>query len=142
MIASHSLLDLPLGARVDSQEFIRAAMEWHFNPETGSAYWLERARSLNFDPRKDVKSVGDLALFPNIVDELRDVRAEDLIPRGYGSHPDVVGVPESGGTTGTPKRVVILRDWTDKMGAWMNTQLDAHAFPRKVNWLTLLPEGP
>src|SRR6202035_2303575 len=87
MIKSHSLLDLPLDAKVDPEAFIRAAMEWHFNPETGSAYWLERVKSLDFDPRKDIKSIEDLALFPNLVDELRDVRAEDLIPRGYGSHP-------------------------------------------------------
>lgn len=142
MIQSPSILDLPLDARVDSQEFLRAAMEWHFNPETGSTYWLKRAKSLPFDPRKDVKRIEDLALFPNIVDELRDVRAEDLIPRGYGSHPNVVDVSESGGTTGTPKHVVALRDWVDKWGAWMNTQLDAHEFPHNMNWLALLPGGP
>ena len=142
MITVQSLLDFPLDARVDPEKFIRAAMEWHFNQETGSAYWLERAKSLDFDPRKDVKSIEDLALFPNIVNELRDVRVEDLIPRGYGPHPDVVGVYESGGTTGAPKRVVILRDWSDRMGTWMNANLDAHGFPRNVNWLALLPSGP
>jgi phenylacetate-coenzyme A ligase PaaK-like adenylate-forming protein len=142
MIASHSLLDLPLDAKVDPGAFIRAAMEWHFNPATGSAYWLERAKSLDFDPRQDIKSIEDLALFPNIVDELRDVRAEDLIPRGYGSHPDVIGVYESGGTTGAPKRVVILRDWWDRLEAWTSPRLDAHGFPRKVNWLVILPSGP
>ncbi len=107
MIPSPSLLDLPLDARVDPQEFLQAAMEWHFNPETGSTYWLKRAKLLPFDPRKDIKRIEDLALFPNIVDELRDVRAEDLIPRGYGSHPNVVDISESGGTTGTPKHVVV-----------------------------------
>jgi phenylacetate-coenzyme A ligase PaaK-like adenylate-forming protein len=127
---------------MDPGEFIRAAMEWHFNPETGSAYWLQRAKSLDFDPRKDVRSIENLALFPNIVDELRDVRVEDLIPRGYGSHPEVVGVVESGGTTGAPKRVVILRDWWDRMGAWVSVRLDAHGFPRNVNWLAILPSGP
>ncbi|GHO47815.1 phenazine antibiotic biosynthesis protein [Ktedonospora formicarum] len=142
MTVFSSILDLPLDARVDPQEFLSAAMEWHFNPETGSAYWLERAKSLPFDPRKDIKRFEDLARFPNIVDELRNVRAEDLIPRGYGAHPDVAGVPESGGTTGVPKRVVILRDWASKMGTWMDTRLDAHGFPRNVNWLALLPRGP
>src|SRR5260370_35072316 len=137
MIPSPSLMDLPLDARVDPQEFLRAAMELHFNPETGSTYWLKRAKLLTFDPRKDIKRIEDLALFPNIVDELRDVRAEDLNPRGYGSHPNVVGIPESGGTTGIPKRVVILSDWSDKMGTWMNTQLEAHEFPRHANWLVI-----
>jgi len=142
MIASHALLNLPLGAKVDQEEFLRAAMDWHFNPETGSAYWLERAKSLNFDPQKDIKSVEDLALFPNLVDELRDVRVEDLIPRGYGPHPDVIGIYESGGTTGVPKRVVTLRDWSDRCQAWMSAQLDAHGLPRNVNWLVIFPSGP
>lgn len=142
MTTSPSPLDLPLDSSGDPQEFLRAAMEWHFDPQTGSTYWLKRATSLPFDPRKDVKRIEDLALFPNIVDELRDVRAEDLIPRGYGSHPNVVDISESGGTTGTPKHVVVLRDWVDKWGAWMSTQLDAHEFPHNRNWLALLPGGP
>jgi phenylacetate-coenzyme A ligase PaaK-like adenylate-forming protein len=142
MISSHALLDLPLGAKVDQEEFLRAAMDWHFNPETGSAYWLERAKSLNFDPRKDIKSVEDLALFPNLVDELRNVRVEDLIPRGYGPHPDVVGIYESGGTTGAPKRVVTLGDWFGRWQAWLSAQFDAHSLPRNVNWLVIFPSGP
>ena len=72
----------------------------HSNPGTDSAYWLRRAETLPFDPRADVKGVEDLALFPNIVDEQRGVRVEDLIPRGYGPHPGSAGVYESGGTTG------------------------------------------
>ena len=137
-----NILDLPFGARLVSDEFVRAAMEWHFNAETGSAYWLQRAKTLAFDPRADVKSVEDLALFPNIIDELRDVRVEDLIPRGYGPNPDIVGVYESGGTTGAPKRVVVLADWWDRQLAWMSANLDAHGLPRKLNWLAVTPSGP
>ncbi len=33
---------------------------------------------------------------------------------GYGPNPDIVGVYESGGSTGAPKRVVFLRDWLDR----------------------------
>jgi hypothetical protein len=87
-----TILDLPLDTQPDPEEFIQAAMRWHFHPATGSPYWLQRATTLDFDPRTDVKNVEDLALFPNIVNELRDVRAEDLIPRGYGPNPDVVGL--------------------------------------------------
>jgi phenylacetate-coenzyme A ligase PaaK-like adenylate-forming protein len=137
-----NILNLPIDAQPDPDEFVRAAMEWHFNPETGSAYWLRRAETLPFDPRADVKSVEDLALFPNIVDELRDVRVEDLIPQGYGPDPGVVGIYESGGTTGAPKRVVLLRDWWAQFDAWTNACLDSHGFPRNVNWLALVPSGP
>jgi phenylacetate-coenzyme A ligase PaaK-like adenylate-forming protein len=137
-----SILDTPFDVQPDPAEFIQAAMQWHFDPATGSPYWLARARSLGFDPRTDVKNVEDLALFPNVVNELRDVRAEDLIPRGYGPHPDIVGVYESGGTTGAPKRVVLLRDWHERSAAWMSGQLDAHGVPRNVNWLSVMPSGP
>ncbi|WP_105971079.1 acyl-CoA synthetase family protein [Streptomyces geranii] len=136
------VLDTPIGDRPDPDEFVRAAMRWHFGPGTGSPFWLARARTLDFDPLTDVKVVDDLALFPNVCDELRDVRAEDLVPRGYGEHPDVCGFFESGGTTGRPKRVVVLRDWFLRSQEWISTNLDAHGVPRGVNWLTLLPSGP
>jgi hypothetical protein len=110
---SFSILDAPASARPDPDEFVQAAMQWHFSEETGSAFWLSKASSLGFDPRHEVKSTGDLARFPNIVNELRDVPAEDLIPRGYKGRPDVVSVFESGGTTGAPKRVTFLADWVD-----------------------------
>ncbi|MEH0547960.1 phenazine antibiotic biosynthesis protein [Streptomyces sp. B21-105] len=136
------VLDLPLDVRPEPDELVQAAMEWHFNPDTGSRFWLERAKTLPFDPRSDVRTHEDLKLFPNVAAELRDVRAEDLIPRGYGQRPDVIGVFESGGTTGAPKRVVLLQDWLQRMVHWSNTNLDAHGFPAGANWLGLVPTGP
>jgi phenylacetate-coenzyme A ligase PaaK-like adenylate-forming protein len=140
--AGRALLDLPFDARPDPGEFIRAAMEWHFSPETGSRFWLERAGSFEFDPRTDVRGLDDLALFPNVTDELRTVRAADLIPRGYGERPDIAGVFESGGTTGPPKRVVILADWWERNIAWYRADLDARGLPHDVDWLVLFPSGP
>lgn len=136
------VLDPPDGEQPDPDELVRAAMQWHFSPETGSPYWLERARTLDFDPLTDIRTHADLARFPNVAAELRDVRVEDLIPRGYGAHPDVVGVFESGGTTGAPKRVVLLRDWLERMLTASNANLDAHGFPRGANWLGVVPTGP
>jgi phenylacetate-coenzyme A ligase PaaK-like adenylate-forming protein len=136
------ILELPLTASPDPDELIRAAMEWHFSPETGAPFWLERARSLDFDPRTDVRSHDDLRLFPNVAAELREVLATDLIPKGYGPRPEVLGIFESGGTTGPPKRVVLMRDWMDRMIGWMNANCDAHGFERGANWLGLVPTGP
>jgi phenylacetate-coenzyme A ligase PaaK-like adenylate-forming protein len=128
--------------RPDPDEFIQAVMEWHFGPTTGSPYWLERAKTLEFDPRADVKSFDDLTLFPNVANELRDVRAQDLIPQGYGAHPEVIGVFESGGTTGAPKRIVMLRDWWESELTRQIDRLEANGAPRNGNWLALLPSGP
>jgi phenylacetate-coenzyme A ligase PaaK-like adenylate-forming protein len=136
------ILDLPLDASPDPDEFIRAAMEWHFNPQTGSPFWLRRAQSLDFDPRADVRFHDDLRLFPNVAAELRHVPATDLIPRGYGPSAEVVGVFESGGTTGAPKRIVLMRDWAERMINWMNANLDAHGVGRGANWLGVVPTGP
>ncbi|WP_017539642.1 phenylacetate--CoA ligase family protein [Nocardiopsis halophila] len=132
----------PADAGTDPDAHVRAAMQWHFDPETGSPFWLERARSLDFDPRTDVRTHQDLALFPNVTAELRDVPVQDLVPRGYGPRPDVVGVFESGGTTGAPKRVVLLGDWMERMVAAGNANIDAHGFPRGADWLGLVPTGP
>jgi phenylacetate-coenzyme A ligase PaaK-like adenylate-forming protein len=126
----------------DPDEFVQAAMQWHFSPETGSPYWLKRAGSLDFDPRQDVKSFADLTLFPNVANELRDVPVRDLIPQGYGPHPPVVGVYESGGTTGAPKRVVLLQDWLDQVLIWKAACLDAYNTPRDGDWLLTTPSGP
>ncbi|MGQ4511700.1 phenazine antibiotic biosynthesis protein [Streptomyces sp. DW26H14] len=136
------ILDLPVGRPRDPDEFIRAAMAWHFGPETGSPFWLRRAATLGFDPRADVKTVDDLALFPNVTDELRDVAARDLIPRGFGPSTPVVGVFESGGTTGAPKRIPLLQHWADQNADFLGAELDAAGVPRDVDWLMLCPTGP
>jgi acyl-coenzyme A synthetase/AMP-(fatty) acid ligase len=137
-----SILDAPVDAHPDPDEYVQAAMRWHFSKETGSAFWLRKAPSLGFDPLRDVKSPEDLGQFPNIVNELRDVRATDLIPRGYRGRPDAVAVFESGGTTGAPKRVAFLADWIDREIAWMMAGCAAHGVPRDVPWLAIAPSGP
>jgi phenylacetate-coenzyme A ligase PaaK-like adenylate-forming protein len=136
------VLDCPVDQVPAARELIEAAMRWHFDPQTGSPFWLERAKTLGFDPRREVRTFADLRLFPNVVNELRDVRVEDLIPKGYGSQADVVGVFESGGTTGPPKRVVFLADWMDRLMTHMMREMDARGDPRGVNWLSLGPSGP
>ncbi|MEV6609416.1 AMP-binding protein [Kutzneria sp. NPDC051319] len=126
----------------DADGYIRAAMRWHFDPETGSPFWLAQAASLGFDPREAVRSVEDLRLFPTVVDQLRNVRPEHLIPRGYGDAADIVGVYDSGGTTGAPKRVVFLDDWLQRMITHMLEPLDRLGIPLGLNWLGILPTGP
>ncbi|MEU4477759.1 hypothetical protein AB0F68_06780 [Micromonospora sp. NPDC023966] len=136
------VLDLPHHVLPDPDELVRAAMEWHFGPATGSEFWLRRASSLGFDPRADVKSWADLRLFPNVTDELRDLPVEWLIPKGLQGQIDVVGVIESGGTTGSPKRIPLLRDFAERM-AYAEAALLADAgVSRTAGWLCAFPSGP
>lgn len=137
-----SVLDLPYGTIPDPDEFIRAAMRWHFDEETGSPFWVRRAQSLAFDPISDVRSFDDLALFPNVTDELRGVPVHDLIPRGFGPHPDVLSVIESGGTTGAPKRVPFLQRFADLVTQQAVAALRERQVDPAKGWLVVMPSGP
>lgn len=137
-----SVLEAPLDADVAPDDLVRAAMEWHFSPDTGSRFWLERADRLGFDPRRDVQTMDDLLLFPQVMEDLRTTPVEDLLPMGYRGTAEVVGVFESGGTTGPPKRVVYLADWMEREMALAMHAMDERGYPRGVNWLSLGPSGP
>lgn len=129
-------------AGVDEENFLQTAMRWHFSEETGSKFWLDRAGSLDFDPLHDIRSHADLARFPNLINELRDVPVADLVPRGYGSDPGVIAAFDSGGTTGAPKRVLLFPDWQERSLRWKSDRLDEFGFPTGVDWLSVAPTGP
>lgn len=102
MYDSPAVLDAGPSDGVDPDEFVRAAVRWHFDPETGSRYWLDRAERLAFDPRRDVKGVDDLALFPDLSDELRQVPVADLIPGVTAAAPGCSTSSTAAGRPGRP----------------------------------------
>ncbi|KPM54254.1 phenazine antibiotic biosynthesis protein [Frankia sp. CcI49] len=127
-------------AAAEPDEYIRALMRWHFGEETGSPFWLRRARSLDFDPIADVRTYADLSLFPNVVDEFREVAVEDLVPRGLrGEDRAVAGVFESGGTTGAPKRFVMFERWAEFALGWDEFHYSGLG---TANLLAVAPSGP
>ncbi|MFF7361720.1 phenazine antibiotic biosynthesis protein [Streptomyces sp. NPDC008125] len=128
-----------MNAREQADEHIRAMMRWHFDPATGSRFWLDRRDRLGFDPVEDVRSVDDLLKFPNSVDELRDAPIEDLIPRGLGPSEPVYAVYESGGTSGAPKRFVMFENWFDQYMEWENSHYTEDG---EGNALAVAPSGP
>ena len=119
---------------------VREIVEWHFNPATGSPFWLEKAKTLGFDPRKDVHSFDDLKKFPEFEDEwLRGGPIQRWIPQGLKGKP--VYVFETGGTTGIPKSRMQIDDWKTDYEMFSGTLPD-DKFPRGSNWLMLGPSGP
>ncbi len=138
-----SLLDVPREVPVgDAEAFLRAAMAWHFGEQTGSPFWLRAAKDLPFDPVADVNNFEDLRRFPNLVNTLRSVPVEDLIPRGYGSPPPLPQIFESGGTTGAPKRTAQLPDWVEQVTRWQTEDFTVGGFVRGGGFLCLMPSGP
>jgi hypothetical protein len=56
-----SLIDLPpTEPSDDPQASPQAAVQCHFGPDTGSRYWLNRAKTLEFNPLTDVKTCENL----------------------------------------------------------------------------------
>jgi phenylacetate-coenzyme A ligase PaaK-like adenylate-forming protein len=141
-----SLLDVPRAEPVDDPEaYLRAAIAWHFGEQTGSAFWLRAARTLQFNPLTDVNTFADLRLFPYLLTELRTEPVEDLIPRGYisgGAPPPVPQIFESGGTTGAPKRTVQLPDWVAQVVRWQTEDFADGGFVRGRGFLCMMPSGP
>lgn len=138
-----SLLDVPRSVPItDPEGYLQAAIAWHFGEDTGSAFWLRTAKTLDFDPLTDVKTFADLRLFPNFINALRSVPVEDLIPRGYGSPAPLPQIFESGGTTGAPKRTVQLPDWTAQVVQWQTEDFAAGGFLAGQGFLCLMPSGP
>ena len=115
-------------------------VHWHFSDETGSPFWLEKKRELNFDPLTDVKSFSDLKKFPEFEDEwLRGGPVDRWVPKGHAGKP--VYVFETGGTTGVPKSRMVIEDHWKDYELFSDTLPDQH-FPKGANWLMLGPSGP
>jgi phenylacetate-coenzyme A ligase PaaK-like adenylate-forming protein len=127
----------PLSDHTD--EHLHTILDWHFDPRTGSPFWVGKAAELGFDPRSDITTMADLRRFPDVSKELRTVPINDLIP--VGNRGRAVAVFESGGTLGAPKRI-IESDSRALSLAWVDSVLSGHGFPHGVHWLHLGPTGP
>jgi phenylacetate-coenzyme A ligase PaaK-like adenylate-forming protein len=113
---------------------------WHFNPDTGCSFWLERVKSLGFDPRKEVRGFADLNKFGLFEDEwLRGGPVRRWVPKALQDRP--IYVFETGGTTGIPKSRINIEDFRTDYELFSRTLPDEH-FPKGANWLMLGPSGP
>ena len=115
-------------------------MAWHFHESTGCPFWLNYAKSLNFDPLVDVKCFNDLKKFPPFDDDwLRGGPVRRWVPKGIADQP--MYVFETGGTTGIPKSRVNSRDFRTDYEEFSDT-LPEEYFPKGANWLMFGPSGP
>jgi len=127
-------------ARERLDAHVRDIVQWHFNPETGTPFWLERAKTFSFNPLKDVKGFDDLKLFGLFEDDwLRGGPVRRFVPKAYHHKPTYVF--ETGGTTGIPKSRVVVDDFRIDYEMFSETLPDKF-FPKGSNWLMLGPSGP
>jgi hypothetical protein len=135
-----SLATAVAAARRRLDEHVREIVEWHFDPATGTPFWLERAATLGFDPRRDIGGYADLARFGHFEDEwLRGGPIRRWVPRGLVGRP--VSVFETGGSTGLPKSRINVEDFRIDYEQ-LSERLPAAGFPPGADWLMLGPSGP
>ncbi len=127
-------------ARKTLDAHVRKIVNWHFDPETGSPFWLNWAKQKKWDPRKDVKGYDDLDRFGNFQDEwLRGGPVRKWVPKAYANSP--VSIFETGGSTGVPKARINVNDFRIDYENFSETLPDK-SFPKGANWLSLGPTGP
>ncbi len=113
---------------------------WHFHDDTGCPFWLEKKRTLGFDPLREIKCFADLKKFPPFEDEwLRGGPVRRWVPQALADKP--IYVFETGGTTGVPKSRVASADFRTDYELFSET-LPEEYFPHGANWLMLGPSGP
>jgi phenylacetate-coenzyme A ligase PaaK-like adenylate-forming protein len=127
-------------AREELDAHVREIVAWHFDPATGTPFWLDRAKTLGFDPRKEIKGFDDLKKFGLFEDEwLRGGPVRRWVPKAYQDKP--IYVFETGGTTGIPKTRININDFRVDYEMFSDT-LPEDYFPKGANWLMLGPSGP
>ena len=127
-------------ARAALDAWVREVVAWHFDPATGCPFWLDYARKLGWDPRREINGFSDLSRLGSFEDDwLRGGPVQRWIPKGCEGKP--VYVFETGGTTGIPKTRVAFEDFRIDYELFSDTLPDEY-FPRGSNWLMLGPSGP
>jgi hypothetical protein len=116
---------------------VRDIVRWHFDPETGAPFWLDFAKTLDWDPRDRIQGFDDLSRLGFFQDRGGPIRR--WVPRGLAGKP--VYVFETGGSTGVPKSRINIEDFRIDYEAFSATLPD-EAFPRGADWLMLGPSGP
>ncbi|MCX5689017.1 MAG: hypothetical protein NTV94_04390 [Planctomycetota bacterium] len=127
-----------------TNERLERVLHAHFDPQGGTAYWLERQAALGVDVRREVRCIQDLKLLGDMKpSDLADRPLLDFIPRKF--HKDLSGfvVGQTGGTTGGGV-------WTayrpDEFEAAFITPFEVAArhvgFPTGQQWLFVGPSGP
>src|SRR3990170_6295618 len=127
-------------ARERLDAHVRETGRWHFDPATGCPFWLERARTLGFDPIAAIKTYEDLDRFGPFEDEwLRGGPVRRWVPKAYANSP--VFTFETGGSTGVPKSRIAVNDFRIDYENFSETLPDA-SFPKGADWLMVGPTGP
>jgi len=140
-VLTGKLADAVAATQQRLDEHVREIVAWHFDPKTGSPFWLERAAAVfDFDPVKEIGGFDDLKIFGPFEDDwLRGGPVRRWVPKGLADKPEYVF--GTGGSTGVPKSRVNIEDFQRDYEIF-GDNLSDETFPRGADWLMLGPTGP
>jgi len=119
---------------------VREIVRWHFSPETGTPFWLDFAKKLDWNPLTEIGGYKDLDRFGFFQDEwLRGGPVRRWVPKAYANQP--IYTFETGGSTGVPKSRININDFRIDYEMFSDTLPDEH-FPKGSDWLMVGPSGP
>lgn len=125
----------------DLDSWTRHVLRRHFDPESGSIYWLKRRPELDFDPL-ELTRYEELSAFENFdLSVLRDLDPGDLVPQSV-PRPLAGRVWESAGTTGKPCQVHYTEAMSAQWAAWRQLGRRMAGFHAGAVWLDACPSGP
>lgn len=123
---------------------VRQMVALHFDPTSGSVFWVDRARRLGLDPIADLRCLADLNRLGNLDPaDLQQRPLWDYIPRRFHSERDRFIVAQTGGTTGTGTWTAYREDELEAAFVRPFVAAAMHVrFPAGGRWLFLGPTGP
>jgi len=128
----------------DLDAHVRQIVALHFDPCTGSPYWLERQEKLRINAAREIKTFADLAVLGAMEEDALSRRSVlDFVPLSERDRLTGAVIADTGGTTGPPKRTIFSRE--EFHAAFVNpfVRMAEHVgFPRDAAWLFVGPGGP
>jgi hypothetical protein len=125
----------------DLDQWTQYIVRRHFDPETGSPYWLKRAAELPIDPR-DITRYEQLSVLGSFqLPELRTLDPVDLVPLAV-RRPIAGMVWETGGTTGDPCRIIYTEPMEEHRRTWRRWAMERYGYQPGKTWIQATPSGP
>jgi phenylacetate-coenzyme A ligase PaaK-like adenylate-forming protein len=124
---------------------LRRVVAAHFHPVWGTPYWLDRARQLRIDARRELRTIGDLDLLGEMTPlDLRRRPLLDYVPRRMHERLDQLVIAQTGGTTAGGGTWTAYHDdeFVEAFVLPFVAAAGALGFPPREQWLFIGPSGP
>ncbi len=127
-----------------ADEWLRHIVSIHFDPVSGSPYWLRKESALGIDARKEICTADDLSLLgPMVEEDLASVPVEEFIPKRFLEDRPAIFTAESAGTTGVIKTTAYrIDEFRAAFADFLRAVGTERNFPGHLNWLFVGPSGP